>query len=299
MHARPTNQARPDSAPPRVVISVVSHGHGALIRGLLSDIREHWNPEQLRLVLTQNLHESAPQELERLAFPTRVIRNLRPRGFAANHNAAFGVFESEVFCVVNPDVRCREDPLPALLNALASPEIGLAAPRVVNPEGGLEDSARRCITPLRILRRISGMMRGPDYDIDADPVYPDWVAGMFMALRSETFARLAGFDERYRLYCEDADLCMRLQSNGQHVILAPKASVVHGAQRASHRQLHHLRWHVSSLLRFFVHYPFYRPVRSGVAKEAGLNSYANADWSVIPAKAGIQNRADSALVRRL
>ncbi|MDN5849503.1 MAG: glycosyltransferase [Nitrococcus sp.] len=262
---------------PRLLVSVVSHGHGHLVQELLTDILRHWDHTGLRLVLTQNLSEPVPPVLDELPFPVWVTRNLRPRSFAANHNAAFGVFESDVFCVVNPDVRCREDPLPALLRALASPEIGLAAPRVASPRGELEDSARQCITPLRILRRISGLMRGPDYDIDADPVYPDWVAGMFMALRSEVFARLDGFDERYRLYCEDADLCMRLWSSGQRVVLAPNASVVHGAQRASHRELRHLRWHVSSLLRFFVHYPFYRPVKSVVAEEAGPNSYGNAD----------------------
>lgn len=259
MQTIPTGQTRPGSAAPRVVISVVSHGQGELIRGLLTDIREHWNPEGLHLVLTQNLREDTPLEMGRLAFPTRVLRNHRPASFAANHNAAFKVFDSDAFCVVNPDIRCPEDPMPALLDALSHPDVGLVAPMVRTPQGAVEGSARRQITPWRIFLRVCGLARRPDYEIDRRPVYPDWVAGLFMALHSEDFRRLGGFDERYRLYCEDADLCMRLWAASRRVMLVPEALAIHDARRESHRKLRYLCWHVSSLLRFFARYPFYRP----------------------------------------
>lgn len=261
MQARPSSQIQDSSAAPRVVISVVSHGQGDLIRDLLTDIREHWNPEGLHLVLTHNLREDTPPEMQGLAFPTQVIRNSHPHSFAANHNTAFEVFDSDVFCVVNPDVRCPEDPMPALLDALARPEVGLVAPMAKTPQGGVETSARRQITPWRIFLRISGFASRPDYKIDMSPIYPDWVAGVFMALHSEDFARLGGFDERYRLYCEDADLCMRLWAAGRRVALVPEALIVHDARRDSHRKLRYLSWHIASLLRFFARYPFYRRPR--------------------------------------
>ncbi|MCO6441834.1 MAG: glycosyltransferase [Nitrococcus mobilis] len=262
MQVAATNEYRPDKIAPRVVISVVSHGQGNLIRGLLTDIHEHWNCEGLHLVLTQNLREDTPLEIERLAFPTRVIRNTHPSSFSANHNAAFKVFDSDVFCVVNPDIRCPQDPLPALLRALAQPNIGVAAPLVKTPQGMVESSARRRITPWRLAVRISGLARRPDYEIERSPIYPDWVAGMFMALRSEDFARLGGFDEHYRLYCEDADLCLRLWAAERHVMLVPEALAVHDARRDSHRKLRYLSWHVASLLRFFVRHPFYQRIRT-------------------------------------
>lgn len=262
MTSRPTTQGRYSNTAPRVVVSVVSHGQGNLLRGLLSDIHEHWKPHGLHLVLTKNLREDTPSEIERLAFPTRVVQNRCPTSFAANHNAAFALFDSDIFCVVNPDIRCPTDPMPALLGTLAQPDVALAAPLAKSPAGVVEGSARRRITPWRIALRIAGLARRPDYDISQSPVYPDWVAGMFMALRSEDFASLGGFDERYRLYCEDADLCMRLWAAGRRVALVPEAFVVHDARRDSHRQLRYLSWHVSSLLRFFVRYPSDRPLRS-------------------------------------
>lgn len=243
---------------PRIVLSVVSHGQGSLLRGLLTDIRRYWDHKGLRLVLTQNLPEHTPPEIDGVPFPVRVIRNRRPKGFAANHNSAFGLFEGDVFCVINPDIRCPTDPMPALMAALADPLTGLAAPRVVNPQGGVEDSARRRITPWRIFARTAGLQKGPDYESAGATVFPDWVAGMFMALRSEVYESVGGFDERYRLYCEDADLCMRLWESGYRVAYLPGASAVHDARRESHRNLTLMRWHVTSLLRFFARHPFYR-----------------------------------------
>lgn len=244
--------------PPRVVISVVSHGQGQMVRGLLSDIHRCWDHTGLHLVLTQNLPEAAPPELAQLPFPARVIRNLQPRGFAANHNNAFQLYDSDIFCVINPDVRCPQDPMGDLAETLTDPATALAAPRIVSPQGRLEDSARRQITPFRLLKRAAGLVNGPDYKVADGPVYPDWVAGMFMALRSQVYRELGGFDEHYRLYCEDADLCMRLWDSGYRVTVVPRAWAVHEAQRGSHRNLRLMRWHVTSLLRFFARYPLDR-----------------------------------------
>lgn len=255
--------AAPDPGRP-VLISVVSHGHGRLVRLLLEDLAWRCDPSELRVVLTLNLPEPMPVPASHLPYPLHVARNPAPLGFAANHNAAFRSAPSEVFCVLNPDIRCPEDPLPPLRTALQRPGVALAAPRIVSPAGSLQDSARRHITPLRIARRVLGSGAAPDYPIGAAPVYPDWVAGMFMALRSEVFARVGGFDERYRLYCEDADLCTRIWRAGGHVLLVPEAWAIHDARRRSHQDTRYLLWHLSSLLRFCLRYPSGRRIRPEV-----------------------------------
>lgn len=243
---------------PRTVVSVVSHGHGDLLARLLDDIERCWDTSALRVVITVNIPETLPFSQENFSFPLSVIHNTAPRGFGANHNAAFRAAPGDVFCVVNPDVRCNHNPLPPLFDALASPDIALAAPLVLNPDGAVEDSARRMITPGRILGRMLSSRHEPDYVIADSPIHPDWVAGMFMLIRADVFRALGGFDERYHMYCEDADLCMRIWRSGQRVALVPAARVVHAAHRSSHRNPRFLAWHVRSLLRFFTAHPFYR-----------------------------------------
>ena len=73
---------------------------------------------------------------------------------------------------------------------------------------------------------------------------------MFMLFRSEAFAAVGGFDERYFLYYEDADICRRLQGAGRPVVYVPAAEVVHDARRASRRDPRLALHHAASAWRF-------------------------------------------------
>jgi GT2 family glycosyltransferase len=60
------------------------------------------------------------------------------------------------------------------------------------------------------------------------------------------------------MYCEDVDLCLRLQLAGYRLVEAPQARVVHDAHRASRRSLRHLVWHLRSLWRLWHSTPYQR-----------------------------------------
>lgn len=244
----------PSSAPAdsaRVSISVVSHGHIGLVASLLADISLHVQTP-VEVILTLNLPEAIPFRSERFSFPLRIFENPVPKGFAANHNAAFRVSRAGAFCVLNPDIRIERDPFPELLNCFQDRSVGVAAPLIRNPMGTIEDSARRFPTPSSILRKAVLGRLEVDYPIKDEILYPDWVAGMFMVFPRDVFAALRGFDERYFLYYEDVDLCARLALAGRRVAVCPAANAVHAARRESRRSLRYLRWHLSSMLRFFL-----------------------------------------------
>ncbi len=234
-----------------VSISIVSHGQGALVAQLLQDIRAHCAATPLHVLLTLNIEEQLSFGIADFPFEIRIIENRERRGFAANHNAAFAQARGGYFCVLNPDIRLEGDPFPALMAARADAPAGVAGPLVLGPDGRIEDSARRFPTPFGIARKLLGGPRGPDYAIAGAPVRPDWIAGMFMLWRAETFRQIGGLDEDYFLYYEDVDICRRLRRAGFYVILVPAVRVTHFAQRASHRSPRYLRWHLASMLRYF------------------------------------------------
>ncbi len=226
-------------------LSVVSHGQGPLLEHLLSDLAALAPPLLARVIVTRNLCEPCPRVPANLAVPLQLIDNPRPKGFGANHNAAFAHSDTDWFVVANPDIRLPADPFPALLRA-GAPGVGLVAPTVLEPDGRTADSARPLPSPAALLRRYLGGRRtarpsGP----------PAWYAGMFLALRREAYTAVRGFDERYHLYCEDVDLCARLRLSGWQLRQAGDARVVHAAQRASRRSLRYLGWHLQSLARLW------------------------------------------------
>ena len=242
-------------------ISVVSHGQMALIAGLMQDIQRHCSNLSIEFVLTLNLDEPLTFHDSDFFYPVKIIKNLAPKGFGANHNQAFELAHGQYFCVINPDIRFESNPFPELLKCLEKAHTGVVAPLVLGPTGELEDSVRRFPTPSIIFSKSLGQRQKTDYSVRTQDVEPVWVGGMFMLFPRHIFQQLHGFDERYFLYYEDVDLCGRLQLVGYRVAVCPGSQVVHHAQRSSHRSLKYLRWHLASMLRFFLS-PVYRQLKA-------------------------------------
>jgi N-acetylglucosaminyl-diphospho-decaprenol L-rhamnosyltransferase len=230
-------------------LSIVSHRHNRMINSLLQDIGRHCGGEA-RVILTENVPDPVAVSTENLSFPVETIVNRGPKGFGANHNAAFKRCRTPLYCVLNPDVRFGSDPLLPLSRALADERVGVVGPLVRNPEGTPEDSARIFPTPGSLLRRAFHEPAGPGYPIDRGPLEVDWIAGMFMLFRREAYAAVGGFDEGYFLYYEDVDICRRLHAKGFRVVYDPRTEIVHDARRASRGSPRLALHHLKSVLRF-------------------------------------------------
>lgn len=240
------------SARPDFCFSIVSHQQGALVRHLLADLRHIMASYAVpyEVIVTLNLPEDDAFLHEFTTLPLRVLRNAVAKGFGANHNAAFRVSTAALFAVVNPDVRLQSLDIALIRSMLSDRGVGLWAPKVVASSGMVEDSARRFPTFARLCRRVILGQRSPDYTSEAGVMTVDWVAGMFMVLPHHVYVDVDGFDERYFMYLEDADICRRVHAQGLRVLYDTRVSVTHDARRASRRDLRHLTWHVASMIRF-------------------------------------------------
>ncbi len=241
-----------------ISISVVSHSQIVLVAELLNDLALFCRDLNIEFILTLNLMEKLPFSVDKFPYPIKVIRNVSPLGFGANHNQAFRHATGLYFCVINPDIRLSGNPFCNLIRVFADSTVGVAAPLVLGGDGAVEDSARHFPSPLKILCKAIGGCGGSDYVINTVPIYPDWVGGMFMLFPRHVFEQLHGFDERYFLYYEDVNLCGRLRLLDYKVALHPSSQVVHHARRSSHRNLQYLHWHLSSMMRFFLSSVYWR-----------------------------------------
>lgn len=236
-----------------LVVSIVSHGHGELVQRFLVQMTCLSSSTVARVVLTQNLAEPLPvPPLAGWHFKLDVVRNFVPRGFGENHNRALASAIEPFVCVLNPDVVLLEgcDPFSALVKAASAPGVGAAYPLQVDAQGCTQDSERALPTPETLWRR--RVLHRQESRVD-------WVNAACMVLPKAAWDSVGGFDERYFMYCEDVDLCLRLRLAGLTLVRAP-VSVVHAGQRASHRRWTHLQWHVRSLLRLW-RSPVYRQAR--------------------------------------
>jgi N-acetylglucosaminyl-diphospho-decaprenol L-rhamnosyltransferase len=237
-------------------ISVISHGHRILITSLLVDLAKIGRKD-IEVILTWNLKQE-DNVLDSAAFPFPILSTVNdsPRGFAANHNAAFRHSSGEYFVILNPDIRLPDDPLEKLLLVLDTQRDVLCAPIILNTRNEIEDSARFFPSPLGLVKKAAAKALGirlrlPDIPLIDGLLHPDWIAGMFLVVPRRIYAALGGLSERYFLYYEDVDFCARARLLGVDIIVTPEASAIHDARRESHRNLRFLSWHFSSALKFF------------------------------------------------
>ncbi|NNM52850.1 MAG: glycosyltransferase family 2 protein [Pseudomonadales bacterium] len=246
---------------PGISVSIVSHGQMTMVANLLKDLDRWCSSSIVEVILTLNIVEPHVFNSEGFNFVVRVIQNKIPKGFAANHNYAASRAQGDMLCIMNPDLRIQEDvftPLTEVINLY--PQVGLVAPRVIDDQGKVEDSARYFPHPLEVLgKAMGGGSRRFESSCEA-VIFPEWVAGMLLLIRLPLFQKMNGLDERYYLYYEDVDFCARLALAGYQVAYVNATQVMHDAQRTSHRNLRYMRWHLSSMIRFFLS-KVYRRVR--------------------------------------
>lgn len=232
-----------------ITVSIVSHGQQALVAPLLRQLEQHCANCIDKVVLTINLPEPDLVAGKPSQLAIQTIRNAKPQGFGANHNAAFAECDTEWFLVLNPDIRTDSNVLAALL-AVAKADSGLLTPRILEPGKSIPEAHRALLTPCEILLRNRAGYTAP--------TTPLWVPGMFMLFRSSAFRKIQGFDPRFFMYGEDFDVCARLRLAGWQIQVAEDMLVRHEAQRASRRRGRHLLWHCTSLMKVWSSSAFWR-----------------------------------------
>ena len=236
----------------QVLISIVSHGQGVLIKKLLHDLASNLKDSQhcLKIVVTLNIPENESFLSDYPNLHIQIIRNKFKKGYGENHNFAFNSVSSDYFLVINPDVRIKSNFIDVLIPHFNS-NVGVVAPKVLNSLGSIEDSFRKFPTFFTFIKRKFLNYQKFDYTfLSSEPQEVDWVAGMFMFFESQKFRKISGFDERYFMYLEDADICRRLQKKMLSTIYVQDYEVIHDARRSSRKNIKYLFWHIKSMIRF-------------------------------------------------
>lgn len=171
--------------------------------------------------------------------PLTVLRNPENRGFAAACNQGAAGSRADWLLFLNPDTRLSDRSLAPALAFLAEPaqaHTGILGIRLVDEAGRTQRSCARAPTPGRVLAQAVGLDRlAPglfpphfmtEWDhLDSRPV--DQVMGAFLLIRRSLFEELGGFDERFFVYFDDVDLCLRARRAGWEVVHFAGAEAFH------------------------------------------------------------------------
>ena len=225
---------------------------------LLESIQRFEQASSIQVIITDNLGHEFPEIDHSPWASLTILRNERNKGFASNQNRAFQSANGKYFCVINPDVLFEQEVFSLLIRLLETGQADIVTPLIVDANDVPQDSFRAFPTPFEIIRRrLPGYRFSPPCADAAGLVNPDWIAGMFMLMKNNTYQKIKGFDEKYHLYFEDVDFCARAKLAGLKLIVDTKIRVQHNAHRASRKKLIYLFWHLQSAVKFFTS-PIYK-----------------------------------------
>jgi len=249
----------------RVAVVVVSFESREEVLACLDSVARHAGCP-VETVVVDNASSDRTAEAVRERHPeVRILANAVNVGFAGACNQGLAASSAPFVLFLNPDAELEAGALPTLLARLsARPDLGVVAPRIRRPDGTVEVSTGRDLTPLsewRQRRLVRGAARG-DATALAEAAArhsvehePDWVSGAALLARRAALEAVAGFDAGFFLYEEDADLCRRLREAGWRVAFTPDADVRHrrGASMSRAASRARLEYHRSHLRYYARH----------------------------------------------
>jgi len=199
-------------------------------------------------IVVDNASDDGTAEMVRERFPeVRLIANTTNRGFAAANNQGLAVASGRHILFLNPDTRPAEGALAVLVRTLdADADLGAVGPQLQNPDGSVQPSVRtdptlaallHQYTPLRLLRVLAPAYdrykrRDLDFRSAADI---DTLMGAALCVPRRVLDEVGPMDERFFVYYDDADLCLRIRQAGYRVRFEPAACIIHvGGVSAEH-----------------------------------------------------------------
>lgn len=170
--------------------------------------------------------DGTPQGARQRWPHAQVLELPKNLGFGAANNRALEQVRTPFALLLNPDCEFTQESLLDLMQvADAWPQAAVLAPQLASPTGQLEVNYR---WPSTLWKPLGPAASGP--------VCVGFVCGAAMLFRMQRFESIGFFDERFFLYYEDDDLCLRLFQAKLPMVLVPQCRAVHrsrGSTRGS------------------------------------------------------------------
>jgi GT2 family glycosyltransferase len=221
----------------------------------LNSVKSQSGP-RYEVVVVDNASTDLSRETIRDRFPwVRLIANEHNVGFGPANNQALDVCTGSYLHFLNPDTELTRDALRSMVDHMEShPDVGLAGSRIINPDGSKQASVEGRYPGQKYAGAELKGLKGPIA----------WVLGASMVARHQAIASLGGFDERFFLYGEEQDLCLRLRQAGWEIGYIRESVVIHWGGQSERENLPQEIW----AKKFEAEFAFYEKHYSSQAMRA-------------------------------
>ncbi len=220
-------------------IVIVSFNTRELLRECLRSMESGCEGSVTEVFVVDNCSSDGSAEMVRTEFANvQLLKNRTNAGFAAANNRAMQVATGRYVVLLNSDTYLRDAAITMLVQFMDShPQAGYCGPRLLNPDGTLQSSARRFPTPLSSSFSLLGWDRRYPHSrhtLDLHRLHEeheafraDWVSGACLVVRTSAIPKAGMLDDGFFLYFEETDWCRKMALSGYEGWYVPSAEVLH------------------------------------------------------------------------
>lgn len=182
----------------------------------------------------------------------------RNRGFGAGNNLAISKVNSDYHIIVNPDVKIpNTNEVVRMVTYMQLHNVVLLSPKIYDKNGNIQKLVKRDPSVFDMAIRFLGKnvflrrQRWFTFDNQYDEIHEaSNLSGSFLVFKTKTLKEIGGFDERYFMYMEDADICRSMATMGKAVYY-PDAYVIHEWQRENQKSIKGISRMILSMCKYF------------------------------------------------
>lgn len=217
----------------KISIVILNWNGAGMLRRFLPSVLEC--SEGADVIVADNGSEDDSLQVLAHDFPqVRTIVMNHNYGFAEGYNVALRQVDSDIYVLLNSDVRVTPgwlDPLVGFLEA--HPQVAAVQPKIrcewspqdfeyAGASGGFIDTLGYPYCRGRLMGTVE--TDGGQYD---EPVPVFWATGAALVIRSADYWSAGGLDGRFFAHQEEIDLCWRLRSRGRGIWCVPQSVIYH------------------------------------------------------------------------
>lgn len=245
---------------PFISAAIVTYNAEETVMPAIESIYKYTRRYPVNICVFDNASSDETVSLVKKSGLAQVVGLEKNEGFGAGHNEMLKHSMGKYHFVINPDITVSSDVISDIADFMEeNPDIVMCMPKILNSDGTEQKLPKEIPTFKRMfLGRLAPLSKRfkkirDDYiwaDRDLTGVTDiDFCSGCFFCIRSEAFKKLGGFDERFFMYLEDADMTLRAKKLGR-VVIAPQFSVTHLWERESAKSLKYMLIHIDSAFKF-------------------------------------------------
>lgn len=248
-----------------ISVSIVAYRNYEDIKAAIESIETYTNKEITKKIYIVD-NSAQPENEARAQFiafvsqweDVQYVDAKENLGFGKGHNYVLSDLDSKYHAIVNPDILLVEDSFQTILSYMEQEDVGMVVPKLIYEDGEMIKAYRREVTIWDMFIRFCcpGMFGKrkayhtmDDCDFSKAMDVP-FAQGSFLVARTHLLQELGGFDDRFFMYMEDADLCKRINQVSV-VRYLPDTSVIHKWERGSHKSSKLMKIHIQSMIRYF------------------------------------------------